>query len=55
MDHLNESKKYLNDAKVKAKTTAFENSETSIVFKLFRDIEMDEMEKANRVNCVQNA
>ena len=49
LDHLNESKKYLNETKGKTKENVSKNSETSIVFKLFRDLESDEMEKANKV------
>jgi hypothetical protein len=49
LDHLNESKKYLNETKGKTKENILKSSETSIVFKLFRDLESDEMARANKV------
>lgn len=50
LDHLNESKKYLNETKGKTKENILKSSETSIVFKLFRDLESDEMARANKIS-----
>ena len=53
MDHLNESKKYLNAmSKDTSKSVGNNNNDSSIVFKLFRDLESEELERASRVNIL---
>lgn len=47
IDHLNESKKYLNSAKDASNKQA--STESSIVFKLFKDLEAEDLAKANKV------
>jgi hypothetical protein len=53
LDHLNESKKYLNAmSKDTSKSVGSNNNDSSIVFKLFRDLESEELERASRVNLL---
>lgn len=54
---MNESKKFLNATKEISKDKTIANAEQSIVFKLFRDLETDDLEKASKVfiditNCL---
>lgn len=48
IDHLNESKKYLNSAKDASNKQA--STESSIVFKLFKDLEAEDLAKANKIS-----
>lgn len=48
LDHLNESKKYLSSSSASKEST--KSTETSIVFKLFKDLEAEDLAKANKIS-----